>query len=345
MQTILVTIVSEQTIPNVLFIKEMQETANAFLFITTKKMESDHKSNSIIEACGLRNDRISSLLIDQDSPFMVKKMVETWLENISEQTSFIVNLTGGNKMTTLVIHSLFKKMNSSFYYIPIGKKSIIQLNEAFEEKVLPITYQLDLHTYLKANGVFYNSAETFAFTKEQAYRIFEEYKATGFKREFFPFLTVSKLTESELPRENAAGIWFEEYIYYRTCDELKLDEHKSAMSTQFFSELEQPTNDMEFDLVFVLENELYVIECKVSLGKNPRKTALASLQKLNALTSNFGLTTNLFLITLANMRLINGHFSPDLIKKCKTLKINNIADVEHFNKGSFNLNQIYKSKI
>lgn len=345
MQTVLVTIVSEQTIPNVLFIKEMQDSVNAFLFISTKKMELQNKSRSIIEACGLNIENISTILIQQDSPFLVKKTIESWLANMNDQATFLVNLTGGNKTTTLVIHSLFKQKHSSFFYIPIGTKSIIQLNDAFEEKVLPITYQLDLHTYLKANGLYYDSLEKLTFTKKQAYHIFREYQALQFKRDLFPHESVAKLTGAELPKENAAGTWFEEYIYCRTCDELKLNGRMAAMSVQFFSELEQPTNDMEFDLVFVLDNELYVTECKVSLGKNPRKTALTSLQKLNALSSNFGLTTNLFLVTLANMRLANGRFSSDLIKKCKALKINNIADVDHFSKTSFSLKNLFNSKI
>lgn len=345
MKTILVTIVSDQTIPNVLFINIKQDVVDTFLFISTKIMEERGKSKSIIEACGLKNENISIILIDQDSPFQVKKAIENWLSNQHDQTSYYVNLTGGNKTTSLVIHSLFQQKNSSFFYIPIGTKSIIQLNDAFEEKVLPITYQLNLHTYLKANGLYYDSIDKLTFTKNQAYQIFNEYKAVGFKRELFPFTLVSKLIGAELPKENAAGTWFEEYFYYRTCDELKLDGRMAAMSVQFFSELEQPTNDMEFDLVFVSDNELYVTECKVSLGKNPRKTALISLQKLNALSSNFGLTTNLFLVTLANMRLANGRFSSDLIKKCKALKINNIADVDHFSKTSFSLKNLYNSKL
>ena len=263
----------------------------------------------------------------------------------SEETLFIVNLTGGNKTTSLVIHNLFSKEQSSFYYIPIGTNVIIQLNENFEETILPLKHRLDLHTYLKANGLYYNSPESLTFTKAQTFQLFQTYKDVGFKKELFPYKTVTNLLGFELPKENAPGTWFEEYIFYRSCDELKLNDSSVAYSVYIFSESEQPTNEMEFDLIFVLENELYVAECKVSLGKTPRKTALSTMHKLNALTSNFGLTTHLFLITLADMRLFNGRFSLDTIKKCKTLKINNLADLPQFSHKKFNLKHFFNSKI
>lgn len=345
MKKILVTVVSDQTIPNVLFLKEMQHNADGFLFISTQKMEDKQKTKSIIEACGFKDEVTSTLIVNQDSPFLVKQTLEEWLKMCSEETSFIVNLTGGNKTTSLVIHNLFSKQQSSFYYIPIGTNAIIQLNENFEETILPLKHRLDLHTYLKANGLYYNSPESLTFTKAQTFQIFQSYKAVSFNRELFPYKTVTNLLGFELPKENAPGTWFEEYIFYRSCDELKLNVSSVAYSVYIFSESEQPTNEMEFDLIFVLENELYVAECKVSLGKTPRKTALSTMHKLNALTSNFGLTTHLFLITLADMRLFNGRFSLDTIKKCKTLKINNLADLPQFSHKKFNLKHFFNSKI
>lgn len=345
MKKILVTVVSDQTIPNVLFIKEMQGNADGFLFISTIKMEDKQKTKAIIEACGLTIEKTSTVIVDQDSPFLVKHTIENWLNTFNDSTEFIVNLTGGNKTTTLVVFNVFSKKESNFFYIPIGSKWIVKLNDHFEETQIPLTVQLDLHTYLKANGLYFNSPDALIFTKAQTYQIFQSYKAVSFNRELFPYKTVTNLLGYELPKENAPGTWFEEYIFYRSCDELKLNDSSVAYSVYIFSESEQPTNEMEFDLIFVLENELYVAECKVSLGKSPRKTALSTMHKLNALTSNFGLTTNLFLITLADMRLYNGLFSSDTLKKCKSLKIKNLADLPQFADYSFNFSQFFNQNI
>lgn len=345
MKTTLITIVSEQTIPNVLFIKEMQHKVNGYAFFSTKLMEERGKTSAIKVACSVKEELSETIIIDQDSPFLVRQQLEHWLTSKGDDFHFMVNFTGGTKTTTLIFFNLFSRKQSSFYYMPIGKQNITQLSENFQENTLPLTTRLNLHSYLKAKGLFYNSAENFLFTKSQAFDLFLNYARTGFNINQFPFAQASKFAGFELPKENAPGSWFEEYIYYKTCDSLGLREDAAAMSVFIFIEENQEKNDMEFDLMFVKENVLYVAECKVSMGKQPRKSALIPMQKLSALKNNFGLTTQSFLLTLSDLRLSNGLHSKDIISKCKNLSINNIADNFDFKNNNINLVEFFQTKI
>ncbi len=50
MKQLLVTLISDQAIPNVLFVSEMKTIADHYLFLTTEYMEQKGKSEAILNA-------------------------------------------------------------------------------------------------------------------------------------------------------------------------------------------------------------------------------------------------------------------------------------------------------
>ena len=66
MESILVSIISDQTIPNLLIIKELADQYQSQVFITTKKMEEAGKSLWIEKAAGIESRSIKRIVVDEN---------------------------------------------------------------------------------------------------------------------------------------------------------------------------------------------------------------------------------------------------------------------------------------
>lgn len=122
MKRVLVNIVSKQTIPNYLFIKDKVLPGDNLLFITTKEMEKGYITQNIITALGYGE----SCVIDK----IILKDEENYLQIIEDikpdkGTKYLVNLTGGTKFVSSTVKDLFSNFDSEFYYIPYPKNIII----------------------------------------------------------------------------------------------------------------------------------------------------------------------------------------------------------------------------
>lgn len=157
-EKIIVSLISEQTIPNVQFIKWY--TKNNFqkydlLFVSTKKMEQNLKSEFIKNALdGISNflGEIKSLIVEENDMQNIQSNLKAFFENLRYK-DVIVNITGGTKMMSLISFQFFSNLkNSQIFYQPIAKP----LLELFpESKEFEINEILTLEEYLKANGIKY----------------------------------------------------------------------------------------------------------------------------------------------------------------------------------------------
>jgi hypothetical protein len=338
----IVSIVSEQTIPNVLFIKDYQSKAADFLFLSTKDMERKQKTQTIIDSSGIGNLPVNKIVVEEDE---IKKIIGQLAElgfHKKNDHQYYVNLTGGTKLMSLAVYEYFGKLTSIFYYLPIGKNQIIELDSRFDQKIFTVQTRLNLHEYLVANGITYSQKELFSYSFPQAKQIFVAYQKTRFRYEVFPVQLAQNLSKFEEKPENVAGTWFEEYIFFRIKDELKLPDDHIAASVMIYKDKEVPYNDNEFDIMFVKENELYVIECKVNLTTGNTKQKLdVTLHKLGAISKNFGLRTSSYIFTLSNLRHHNGDLNSRLLRKCEILNVKPPVDAKSFEKG-INLREIFK---
>ena len=161
MARVLVSIVSDQTIPNLLLMKELSGI-DKYLLISTEAMEKKERSTCIKIASGLPDERFKTILVKEDVLSSIDGQLSALLTASStsaddpflyDTDEFIVNLTGGNKIMSIATYNFFKERNSKIYYIPIGKNQYIQIFPETASGEHSITYRADIQTYLTAYGV------------------------------------------------------------------------------------------------------------------------------------------------------------------------------------------------
>lgn len=340
----IVSVVSEQTIPNVLFIKEFLSQATCCLFLTTVGMERKRKTDAIVRAAEIGKEKVKILRIEEDQVKKILDVLDGYGTEGHLNEIYLVNLTGGTKLMSLAVYEYFGKLNSIFYYLPIGKNQIIELDSQFNQTIFTVQTRLNLHEYLVANGITYSQKEAFSYSYPQTKQIFGAYQKTGFRFDEFPVELAQKLSKYEERPENVAGTWFEEFIFYRIKSELKLSDDDIANSVKIYKDKEDPYNDNEFDIMFVRGNELYVIECKVNLTTGNTKQKLeVALYKLGAISKNFGLRTSSYIFTLSNLHNHYGKFNSRLLRKCEVLNVRPPVDAKSFERD-INFSDIFKNR-
>lgn len=323
-----------------------------YYFITTQKMESLSKSDSIIDACALPKNKTTKIMVVEDSLKDLFNKLSTI--KISEDDDCFINLTGGTKLMTLCVHKYFfenYKDNSNFFYMPIGKNSIVKVHpfDPSKKYIFPIEYRLDLKRYLNAVGLKIDDNSKFSSTVanfQTANKIFNlhlhnglDYEAVSSLRKMTAacndqsqkidisgnnkIVNLVKLTETfntaKLTRQQAdyiTGCWFEEYVYYLIKTHLHLNDNSIATSLIIANN--------EFDVMFILNNSLFVIECKTGLKNlfTGKSIINETVYKSAALNKKFGLQAKSYIFTLdTSLRSVKGDFKESVQKR---LNENNI---------------------
>lgn len=327
MKKVLVSILSDHLVPNYLFIKEMHGQYNELLFIGTPYTESKAIATHLENALENRKSNIKKVILESDQ---YQEGLQS-LENISLPTDvhYIVNLTGGTKIMSLIVYDFFRKLNSSFYYIPIGKNTYCNIEE---ENMHALQYRISLREYFTLYGLHYECDNALLKDAETTFQFFEKQK----KRKFYLSDEIKKSQKAETAKDKKyyAGEWFEEYTYLRIKKELNLREQDIAMSLKIYREDSQ-NNDNEIDVAFMYENALYIIECKVSMngyGKEKWQTIEDYLYKLAAISKDFGLIVRPYIFTLHKMEKLPDGSLKGLQKRMQILGIRNIIDGKQLSK-------------
>jgi len=157
MKTILVSLVSDQTIPNILAIHHVNP--DELLFISTKDMEEKEKEKAILatlDRLGLhyQGDRSSSIIIQEDSILDCHQKLDQWIQG-KENAEFVVNLTGGTKIMSIAAYDYFiNDYNSKMLYIPIRKNHyIIPSPKKSPKKPVELALRLNVIEYVTAYGL------------------------------------------------------------------------------------------------------------------------------------------------------------------------------------------------
>jgi domain of unknown function (DUF1887) len=327
MKKVLVSILSDHLVPNYLFIKEMRGQYNELLFIGTPYTESKAIATHLENALENRKSNIKKVILESDQ---YQEGVQS-LANTSMPTDvhYIVNLTGGTKIMSLIVYDFFRKLNSSFYYIPIGKNTYCNIEE---ENMHALQYRISLREYFTLYGLHYECDNGLLKDAETTFQFFEKQK----KRKFYLSDEIKKSQKAETAKDKKyyAGEWFEEYTYLRIKKELNLREQDIAMSLKIYREDAQ-NNDNEIDVAFMYENALYIIECKVSMngyGKEKWQTIEDYLYKLAAISKDFGLIVRPYIFTLHKMEKLPDGSLKGLQKRMQILGIRNIIDGKQLSK-------------
>lgn len=162
MKNTVIILISDQTVPNILFLKWFyaahKSEENTIYFISTKQMEEKEKSKNIVDTLSQiakqMNFEKPLILDDENSLPMIQRNVQ---ENISDDfDNFYVNITGGNKLMSLAVYMLFSASPKSIiYYQPIGK-SLQQISPDFEE--YDMGEIMSVNEYMNAYGINISSA-------------------------------------------------------------------------------------------------------------------------------------------------------------------------------------------
>ncbi|MGB9667136.1 MAG: Card1-like endonuclease domain-containing protein [Candidatus Cryosericum sp.] len=309
----LVSLVGDQTIPNVLFILEMQslgQEVDHYLFVTTLRMEELQKTDCIIKAAGLNPLQCERIIVMEDS---IDDVVQQ-LQRASHANHYLVNLTGGTKMMSVACYAWFSSRNSHIFYVPIGKNGWKQILPSGADRFTEFTTVLTLRQYWDAcNIVGPADSEPLTLHRPADFTVqfFTRFVQLNLPSQTWQLLrdTVSmerppadtvRIVQERLAqlgfqptdprllsRDDVlylTGRWFEEYVYWAATTWLHVPPAQTAHSVR----LSRGMSRNEYDDLVLLDNTLHVMECKTSLANNTGVLSEASY-KLAALRSEFGL--------------------------------------------------------
>jgi hypothetical protein len=335
-RSILISLVSAQTIPNVLLIKALPKF-DKYVLLSSKEMEKENESRSkcIVDTCGLELDHYEVKEVIEDNLSDIKRKLKSL--KLNKTNKITVNITGGTKIMTLGIYDFFNDWpNTNFLYKHIKHYYFQELEK--DNRVL-IPTKLNTKDYLLAYGISFKDKEpnksenyTNAF-----YSLFLEskidmeiienlrihYRGKKKKHLITAIESAEEETESEkgkripnlgeflseihFPYEEdqkitkseidyLTGGWFEEYIYHQV--KRKLPEADVLLGVNLKKGSRSNPNDL--DVVFCMNDILGVIECKTSLLLDGKYTQLfnETIYKAGALKQNFGLSVRSYLFCL-----------------------------------------------
>ncbi|MDR0682460.1 MAG: DUF1887 family protein [Dysgonamonadaceae bacterium] len=326
MKTLLVTLVSDQTIPNVQFIKDKQDANTHFLFISTQKMEEKGVKTWIKNVCNIADDKMFTIVVDQFSLNDIENKLNEL--NCDDYDKLIVNVTGGTKIMSHAVTEFFKEFAAEIFYLTGVGNTILQVHPKTKQSVKSLTNQINLDEYIRSHGFamrggnmsgipFEYTKQFFSFFLSNDYSLIlqrlQKLKNDKPKKKKHDINLVDELSkflikiEFPLSDENHSiitrseikyliGEWFEEYIYYRLKHELNItDENIKTGIT--LSKNETPN---EFDVVFLYNGILYTIECKTSIISERENLMLDTIYKVTALQKNLGLFSKSSIFTLSS---------------------------------------------
>jgi phosphorylcholine metabolism protein LicD len=349
----IVSLVSDQTIPNVLFIRE-QPKADHYLFVSTDKMEIRGVVANICKSCSDHVHSHETIVVEEDSLEDITNKLNSFTSK--DEGNFIVNLTGGTKVMSLGVFEYYSKSpNNQICYLPLGKNKQLQLFPSDKPISQDIIYRINLEDYLIANGVL---PESNSFLKKNSLLRSEEKSAKLYQKfssesnqllkiaaEHFrkyrnekklkkielnneekwylqPFLDAGFLPEFEgqLTKEEIkylTGDWFEEYVYTL----VKSIKEKNDNDIGFGIYLTRDNVKNEFDVIFTQKNALYVIECKTDVANEEGKFAELfnnTLYKAGSLKKDFGLFVKFYVFAINDFTKL----SKEKLDRARVLDIN-----------------------
>lgn len=170
----LISMVSEQTIPNILFIKDHPE-ADRYIFLSTDRMEEAGKTNAILESAGIQNKDIQIIKVSHNNPGEIEDTLKTL--TFEDGDEILLNITGGTKIMSLAAYQFFSNRNSRIFYLTLGKNEVNRIFP-YPLKEGKINARLNLQEYFSAYGVRIQSSSS-EFLRDPEF-------TRRFKKEIFP---------------------------------------------------------------------------------------------------------------------------------------------------------------
>lgn len=363
-----ITLVSEQAIPNVQYIKEFADKIGTYLFISTEWMESKKSAQHIIDACGLQEKQYKVLVVNPESLSDILNKLDSILKaDIFKNTEgYIVNCTLGNKVMSIALYEYFRENKlAKILYSSIDSNSYKGLidesyNDIFRHKVT-------VSEYLKSYGVTLQNSSKPLFLDILYSELFLNY-FIGQELDFRVLDTLRTRDEITKNGEMVKKSYRDsgvnnlnlveglsellEKIQFPVAVKNQLSKNEVRYLTggwfeewtyykikNFFkliddeivlglNTVKDAPNDL--DVVFIHRNSLKIIECKTSMAE--KEIQNNTLYKSGALIEKFGKNAKSYIFTLSNIRSKDGKLKESIL--LRSLQQNIIlADRETILKG------------
>ncbi|MBN1296881.1 DUF1887 family protein [bacterium] len=325
MAHILVSLISDHSIPNFLIIRELPDV-DRYLFISTEQMEEKKKTFWLCKSANLSPETcMKPIMVQEDSLVDIQDKLSRI--EFDDDDRFTVNLTGGTKIMSIGVYNYFRNRDSRVLYVPIGKNVHRQIFPDIKNRERSIDYRMSVREYVTSYGLDYAAEpklDTVRGLEDTAafYRFHEAMDDTGQqilttlrsmrkrKKKQTPLAEIPDVAAwlagspfrpaipNHLLKEEIrylTGDWFEESIFFRIRERLALPDGAVSHNLQ----LVRKDVKNEFDIVFTQDNRLHVVECKTAVDDEKRSIVDDALYKLGALQKDFGLNPRLTLVTLA----------------------------------------------
>lgn len=315
MSEIVISLVSEQTIPNVLFIREMNLIPKEFeyIFISTKIMKERNIVDRIIKGARISETKCKTIIVDEYSLNYFKNQLNSF--DFKKNDKFYVNLTGGTKMMAIGAYNFFSEKNSEIYYVQYNGNSYRKIYPEGRKKEKQLNYRIGLRDYLLSYGIkIKGKAEGLVFSEEVTKKVFlsmikhKDINILGELRKYRKrdFIEIDKpiglyIKSLGLPINGdylgnrhiryITGGWFEEFIFSIFKQALKLSDDEIMLSVDL-------DINNEIDVMFIKNNSIYLIECKTGFRDGKRNLFNDTLYKSNAIKRNFGLRVRQIICTI-----------------------------------------------
>jgi len=196
-KTLVNIITEDEPIANYLFVKEMYQEGDRFMFISAKDTEEDMDEFS--EFLHIPQEKIDEVLLKSDADELTwEKMCRIIRSHLDNRTEYWVNLAGGTKFMAMAVQSVFEKYNARFFYIPEDENVIV--NSKFDDIIdnnddyfYPINYRMSVREYLLAHGIQSVGGDTPHLSEYYAQGMFELISKQLLPGQYYETLNVLRL--------------------------------------------------------------------------------------------------------------------------------------------------------
>ena len=269
MKTLLISLVSDQTLPNVQLVKEMKKEVTDYLFISTEKMEKKGCRRWIEKAAALdkNSSKLNHIVVKEFSFDDIGEKLDEF--DFSAYEKLILNLTGGTKVLTLVAHDYFNQMGAEVYYVTGFNNEFIKIFPGRFKQINLFSSKINIADYLYAYGFDFELSDKSNIDEHYTNYLFNKYLENGFadysdelnflrsKRDngvktlstakinlsyFLKYIDYKPIESNKLSSTEVkylTGDWLEEYVGNRIKNELSLSDEELFVGVTLYKELSQ----------------------------------------------------------------------------------------------------------
>lgn len=308
----LISLISEQTIPNLLFIHSTKDI-DVYVFVNTAKTRDEGRGEWIASMCPQIKD-LRYITTSETSFSHIVQDLQNFVKSCGAEAEFVVNITCGTKIMALAAYSVFSTYKSYIFYLPAMENTIHQLFPKAVEDWRKVLYRISVKDFLAVYGMsiqcpanvlhgedilvamFHYIAESKDAQLQIKINRLGSRMDTSKKHsplrsegsEDFARIMHIDVADVLLPHNLAfiKGAWFEEYLVHFFG---RVYPHLDLLANVSISKADVPN---ELDIAFTHENKLYVMEAKASLNSGNMQEFL---YKMDSIRREFGLFPKSFL--------------------------------------------------